>query len=91
MTVNGSKMDSSGSPVSVRANVQPLRPEVMFQRFGVEANAGVAIFVNVSDADSFQHRWTVTWSGSTYEVIAPPEVHSQGGNCDYAKVYCRAL
>ena len=84
-------MIADGAPVSVRANVQPAKPEVIFQRFGVEVNAGIMVFVNPADAASFGHRWTVTWRGAEYEVIAPPEEHLQGGNCDYAKVYCKRL
>jgi hypothetical protein len=76
---------------NIRCNAQPVKPELLFERFQVNANAGVVFYLNVADAVLITTRTTITWNGQDYEVIAPPEIHRQGGQCDYGKVYTRIL
>ena len=81
----------AGTPASFRANVQPAKTEAIFAKFGVETKSAIVAFMEVADAQAVHHRAKVTWNAQDYEVIAPPEIHDQGGNTDYGKIYCRSV
>lgn len=81
----------TGTAILVDCYVRRLKPSQAFNLLGVETTDVVAIYVEVSDADSFATQAEITFDGDKYAVVANPELHDAGDVADHAVIYAQKL